>query len=323
MSGSVLHVTNGDSTVRTLAGVAHVGRAVAWRDALHEGPVPALDAEELRRVRARFLATTAPVDAAAVERSLAERDELLAAGAGGEYVLWFEADLYDQLQLVQVLARLGELAVDPARVTLICIGEHVGKAHFGGLGELDAEQLARLRETVATPLTPASFDLARAAWAALTADEPRGLAAIARTRHAELRFVGEAFDRLGREYPSTRDGLSLAERRILAAVAGGAANADAVFATITARELRPFLGDTFCFEAIGRLARARTPLLTVDEGQIRLTDAGRRVLAAEDDHVRVNGVDRWLGGVHLAGDRARWRWDEGLEAVVADQAQPR
>ena len=58
----------------------------------------------------------------------------------GEYVLWFEADLYDQLQLVQILAKLRELEVPPSRITLICIGEHLGVAHFGGLGQLSSEQ---------------------------------------------------------------------------------------------------------------------------------------------------------------------------------------
>jgi hypothetical protein len=32
--------------------------------------------------------------------------------------------------------------------------------------------------------------------------------------------------------------------------------------------------------------------------------------------VRLNGLDRWIGGVHLVGREARWRWDEGTEAVA-------
>jgi hypothetical protein len=43
-------------------------------------------------------------------------------------VLWFEADLYDQLQLIQVVHRLAELAVDSTRVTLVSIGEYPGMA---------------------------------------------------------------------------------------------------------------------------------------------------------------------------------------------------
>ena len=49
---------------------------------------------------------------------------------------------------------------------------------------------------------------------------------------------------------------------------------------------------------------------------VRLTEAGKRVLAAEADFVQANGIDRWIGGVRLAGDEARWRWDEGLEAIM-------
>ena len=35
------------------------------------------------------------------------------------------------------------------------------------------------------------------------------------------------------------------------------------------------------------------------------------------DHVALNGIDRWVGGVHLVGREVPWRWDEGVEAVVA------
>jgi len=316
MTRQALHITNGDSTAGTLLETPLVERVLPWRDVLHDGPVPAVADDELRRIRATFLAEDAPEAATAIERWLEERDKTLTASAAGELVLWLEADLYDQLQLIQVLARLAEIRVDPGRITLICIGEHLGIAHFGGLGELDAGQLERVAGAAAAPVSEAALDLARAAWAAFRADQPGGLRTIARSHDPVLRFLGEAFDRLGREYPSTRDGLSLTERRILAAVDDGAATAGAVFAAVGAREARPYLGDTFCFRIIDRLASARSPLLTV-AARVELTDAGRRVLAGADDHVRLNGIDRWVGGVHLAGDDAEWRWNEGTETVSA------
>jgi hypothetical protein len=39
------------------------------------------------------------------------------------------------------------------------------------------------------------------------------------------------------------------------------------------------------------------------------------VLRGEEDHAALNGVDRWVGGVHLAGREPRWRWDEGTESI--------
>jgi hypothetical protein len=180
-----------------------VSELVVWRDALHEGPVPAAGDAELR----------------------AARDAQLAAGREGDYVLWFEADLYDQLQLAQILSQLAALTVAPERITLICIGEHLGRARFGGLGELTADELAALPARAAVALTPDALALATRAWDALRAPDPGGIETIVAARSPVLRFLPEAFDRLAREYPSTRDGLSLTERRLLAAVADGATHA--------------------------------------------------------------------------------------------------
>ena len=224
-----------------------------WRDVLHEGPVP--DVGERLRALARRRGDA--VRRGASGRDLEERDAALAAGRDGEYVLWFEADLYDQLQIAQILARLAELGVPAERITLICIGEYLGIAHFGGLGRA-APRSAR------GPARGCGGDAHRRR---ARARQPRvGGAARARPARArgdrvgaspELRFMPEAFDRLGREYPWTRDGLSLTERRLLAAVAEGAATAGEAFVRGAAREARPFLGDTWAFAAIERLARAR------------------------------------------------------------------
>jgi hypothetical protein len=322
--GEALHVSNGDCT--DLAGTGLARRILYWRDVLHEGPVPAVSPGELREVRARFLTGAGADDRGEGLDMFAERDRTLAAHRDGEYVLWFEADLYDQLQIIEILSRLAALGVPAERVTLICIGEHAGIARFGGLGELTGQQLAALPATEAgARLTPAAFDLAVRAWAAFRSPDPDGLGAIAASRSVELRFLGEAFDRLSREYPSTRDGLSLTERRILAAIAAGAGDAGTAFVRSAARETRPYLGDDWCYASIGRMADAPVQLIDIPVedrrpvhrgSAVRLTDAGERVLAGRDDHVRLNGIDRWIGGVHLHGRHVPWRWDDGAEALV-------
>jgi hypothetical protein len=32
--------------------------------------------------------------------------------------------------------------------------------------------------------------------------------------------------------------------------------------------------------------------------------------------VRIHGIDRWLGGVHLHGHDAQWRWDPDRDRLV-------
>src|SRR5689334_21727155 len=101
---SALHVTNGDSAAGTLVQTRLVERVLPWRDVLHDGPVPDVAEDELRRVRAAALAENDPHEQDRIRSWLEQRDGELAANADGRYVLWFEADLYDQLQLVQVLS---------------------------------------------------------------------------------------------------------------------------------------------------------------------------------------------------------------------------
>jgi Domain of unknown function (DUF1835) len=318
-----LHISNGDATEVPGTGLAR--RVVYWRDILHEGPVPEVAPAELRRIRADYLADYQSAGHAETMRQFTERDQALEANRDGEYVLWFEADLYDQLQITEILARLAGLGVPAGRITLICIGEHAGIARFGGLGELTAGQLRELPLTNACArLTPAALELATRAWAAFRAPTPEGLGTIAATRLGELRFLGEAFDRLSREYPSTRDGLSLTERRLLAAVADSAPSAGRAVGRAWARETRPFMGDTTCFSRMDRLAAAPDPLLRLDPpGRpverttgVHLTGTGARVLAGEADQIALNGIDRWIGGVHLQGHRVPWRWDDGTETIV-------
>ena len=295
-------------------------------------------------MRATFLSTPDPhvdEDAATAEHAdalqpLTMRDQALEANRAGRYVLWFEADLYDQLQLAEILARLAELDVPAERITLICIGEYPGIAHFGGLGELDADQLRTLPAAAATQLSIEALGLATQAWAALRSRIPDRLGVIAASLSTELRFLPEAFDRLSREYPSTRDGLSLTERRVLAAVAEGASTAEEAFLASSRRESRPFLGDSWCFRRIAALANARSPLLWLGDAEtsrrprvepstrLGITTTGRSVLDGQVDHVALNGVDRWIGGVHLAGHQVAWRWDEGTERVVtsSEESEP-
>ena len=318
-----LHISNGDATDVPGTGLAR--RVVYWRDILHEGPVPEAAPAELRRIRTGYLSSNQGAGRAEIMRQFTERDQALQANRDGEYVLWFEADLYDQLQIAEILAGLADLGVPAERITLICIGEHAGIARFGGLGELTAGQLRELPHTNACArLTPAALELATRAWAAFRAPSPESLGAIAAARLGELRFLGEAFDRLSREYPAMRDGLSLTERRVLAAVVDGAPDAGTAFVRAGARETRPYMGDTTCFSRMDQMAAGPHPLLRLDPpGRpverttgVRLTDTGARVLAGQADQIALNGIDRWIGGVHLQGHHVPWRWDDGTESIV-------
>jgi hypothetical protein len=107
----LLHLTNGDCAVPALRAAGADGEILPWSELLHDGPVPPLEPEELRAVRARFLGDD--------EGLLARRDQRFAAAIAARepLMLWFEADLYDVLLLLQILQRLPPEA--PARLVLV------------------------------------------------------------------------------------------------------------------------------------------------------------------------------------------------------------
>src|SRR4051794_15290360 len=262
------------------------GDLLAWRDVLHEGPVPDLPADELRRVRADYLAAVTGTGAAEIEAELLARDERLAAAVDAcePVVLWFEHDLYDQLQLIQILAGLPDF---PTRVELICIGAFPGRPGFKGLGELEADELASLWPLRAA-VTPEQVHLARDAWAVVRGSDPRAVARAAAGPDERLPYLAPALRRLLEGLPGPRDGLSRSERHLLEAVAAGARSPMEAFLAAMGAEEAPFMGDLTAFDRLDALAG-----LVDDAAALRLTQDGEAVLAGRADRVELIGFERW------------------------------
>ncbi len=51
--------------------------------------------------------------------------------------------------------------------------------------------------------------------------------------------------------------------------------------------------------------------------RIALTDFGGKVLGDQADAITFNGIDRWIGGVHLEGQQCPWRWSEAEQKLIS------
>jgi hypothetical protein len=320
----MLHITNGDSVRELIHGSGIPGTVLAWRDVLHEGPVPAgLSLDELREVRAHFIAECGWGDYTTVLHELYKRDTTLADfREHEEVVLWFEHDLYDQLQLIQLLHWFSRQDWAGTRLSLICIGAFPGVAKFYGLGQLSAEQIASLYPT-RTWVTDAQLALGRRAWQAFCSPDPMTLEALLAQGTIALPFLAAALRRHLQQFPSIRNGLSRTENQVLEALATGPFAPRDLFKTTQGREEVPFMGDTVFWTYLDRLARGRKPLLakTRNRRVVQVTRVGIQVHQRVEDCIRVRGIDRWLGGVHLYGKTA-WRWDEGRGRLIHVRSHP-
>ncbi len=329
---ALLHVTNGESAGNTLRQTGLGGAVLPWQDVLHEGPVPAVSRAKLLRTRATFLSECGWGPRSAIQSSLERRDRQLreALRDGRGLVLWFEHDLYDQLQLLDVLALAHGLE---GSLESIVVDDFPGKPSFRGLGELTPDELETLwparREVRAETLAEAA-----AAWDAFRSPEPVALEELAVRGSEELPFLGAALLRLLEELPGVDDGLSRTERQALEAIAGEARTPMGAFLATQNMEEAPFLGDAWFYRSLSALGQGDERLLETQEGEplpappplsdgqefarllLHVTSAGERVLGGEADRVELLGVDRWLGGSHVTVESG-WRWDSAARQLRA------
>jgi hypothetical protein len=322
-----LHVANGTCTTRLIELAGIPGTLSIWADPLYEGPVPGgVGDAELLSMRARYLAgaagqeCSAPVNDMEQWRAVIERHE-----SYDELVLWFEHDLFDQLNLIQVLSWIRERLPATKVVSLVCIGSFPGRPGFKGLGELTADELGSLLET-RQRVGEAQFTLAERAWRAFREARPEALDNLRLTDTSALPFLAAGVRRFLEEYPSTADGLSRTERRLLRLADPGPVDLAAAFPRMHDGEDVYYITDLSFAALVESLSCTAPPLLSVTrsahsdrpvpEGTMTLTDIGRALLSGQRDRVATCGMDRWLGGVHLQDGADLWRWDDKHERIA-------
>lgn len=313
----MLHITNGDSAATSLRAIGLDGEVLPWRDPMHHGPFCHTgELSACSRLRSRYL--TGQDDA------FQERDaHVLAGGKHEEIVLWFEHDLLDQLQLLQLLDVFGRAVHRPRRISLIAIGRFPGIEPFRGLGQLNARQLASLypqRQAV----EERHFARGRRVWAQFVAKDPTALVQSAFDGDETLAFLQAALQRHLQEFPWRHDGLTRSERQLLRLIQQGVTRPQQLFVDNMALEQALYIGDLYTFRCLDELASEPSPLIAWQGDRhkdlagcrVSLTAAGAAVLAGEAPPATQRRRDQWLGGVHLLTGENEWFWDEATRTLI-------
>jgi len=301
---------------------------LSWEEILYEGPVPETASdEELREIRVEALSELwGEENRDDIRRRLVARDEVVAARAPSERVLlWFDAVVLNQLQLLDLYAKLERVSAPDVR--LICLTEPVdGWTRVGQLAPHRLEPLLERQEAV----TARKLALGRRAWTAFRSPDPRKVEDVLGDVDEAMPVLADALQRYLEEFPWTSDGLSGSERTTLRAIAAGTTRALDVYREhmVSDDPLSAHSPLEALRAQLSRLASGDSPLVAREDGgsfipygipsnhqQLVVTDAGQRVLAGEVDAVAVHGINRWLGGVHLTSTSPVWRWDPEAERL--------
>ena len=307
-----LHIVDGDSTGGTLreSGFNKSGHILSWRDALYSGPVPEdLTLRRLSRLRSLFWSsgkrkTEFDVRDARIAKYL-DYDEI---------ILWFGLECtLCQLSLIQLLSWFKTQNEAPLHLTWV-------KQHGGTLRRPEVAHAYACREFVNSQ----QMRLAARVWHAFRSPSPLGLSRLLDSDLSALPGIRNTVRWILSEYPAKRDGLSRLQRKLLREIeVRETAKAGEIVGAVLMKES---VGDLLLFEFVEQYIQAPYPLVNVVEptrnrrlsyrSQVALTDTGRDVLAGRADYISLNGVDRWIGGVHLRGHRVNWRWDPRRQRVI-------
>lgn len=321
-----LVITNGDAAGELLRKTLLGTEVLPWRDVLHEGPVPLTDAlETITATRIEYLATAGGGDIGVIEYELRARDRGL--GMNGDFervVLWIEHNLYDQLQLLQVLDWFADHPRQGGTLLLVQVDDYICRQEPDAIPRQAAS---------AMPVTQAQLDLAKRAWAAFRQSTPEAWARLLESDLSTLPFLQAAVLRMLEELPG-HNGLSRTERQMLAAIeVSESVTALGAFIAVQKMEEAEFMGDWSFWRLLDQLALADEPLIAGLEAapfqhqdpelakayltsRLSLTSLGKAVLAGGADWSAHHSVDRSWGGTHLTEDNL-WRWDLQAERLIA------
>ncbi|MEO5333139.1 MAG: DUF1835 domain-containing protein [Magnetococcus sp. YQC-5] len=306
---TLLHITNGDAAIKVMRMAGFTNPILSWLDILHDGPVPeGLDLAELSRRRATFVHECGFTDLATAQKSFRARDDILENCHSFQTIfLWFEPDLFDQLQLLQILSELGRLGHDGVWL--------IQSNHY--LGRLRPEELPAIRQT-RHPVTKELYDLASRAWAAFRASKPDQWANLLTQETALMPFLQSAIVRHLEHYPDPRHGLNRTQRQILESIKEGASQRWSLFQACQDKEEYPFMGDASFWLYLDELTHGQAVARDSQEGFL-LTSLGHALLDQQTNWIHHQGLNRWLGGVHLTLEHV-WYWDTDKQELFGKDA---
>ncbi|WP_421864448.1 DUF1835 domain-containing protein [Motiliproteus sp.] len=316
-----LTITNGDSATALMRAAGLDAELLPWRDLLHQGPVPQnLSLEQLSACRANYIAALGWGDASQIRQDFVERDRRLTSAPDYHRVeLWFEHDLYDQLQLLQLLDFFHQQPHPD--LSLICTDQY--------LGQQSPDQLLQLRR-YQQPVTPAQLQLGAAAWSAFRNPDPQQWQALLDSDSSALPFLEGAVLRLLQEFPSRHNGLSRSAQQALQLAADGIEPAAELFRQSQQLETRIFMGDASFWQLLEQLLSAgalqtlsgeallnpiSSPPKQAGMQRLRITDVGKQLLQGERAWWQLYPIDHWIGGVHLQQPKL-WCWDQSQRSLA-------
>ncbi|GLB51364.1 hypothetical protein NBRC110019_04030 [Neptunitalea chrysea] len=205
-----LHITNGDSLTEQLAGVPVQGNIITWREILCEGKTTTdVGSETFWKTRFDHLKSNYRITKQTfIEKTLKEYRRLCNEKQQDEIVLWFDNDLFCQVNMIAVISWLKKYRKD-VQISLVS-----PKKQFQFFSSLTSEQLDRLYKK-RVHLTQDDIATADYVWQLYCSDSPINLENFSSFNSSQFNFLQNAIHTHLSRFPSIHNGLNSVENFVL------------------------------------------------------------------------------------------------------------
>jgi len=219
-------------------------------------------------------------------------------------VLWFEHDLFCQVNMIAILSWIFQQKRFKA-VELVCTDHHHNHPHFRGLGQLFPEELVELFVT-RTTLEYDDLDFADEAWRRYTKSDPGPLEQFILNSNFPGAFAylkNALFFHLQR-FPSKKNGTNTLETSVLNHLKEGSDGRKELVRNLILQDDKYGFGDLEFYAILDILSPFYSES---DDGTLQLNQVGIKLLNGELDLFDFRKTPYFLGGVSIASPNC-WRW---------------
>ncbi|MCB0372015.1 MAG: DUF1835 domain-containing protein [Muricauda sp.] len=290
---SLLHITNGDGFTSRLQSLQLKGDIITWREMLCEGKtLCSVGSESFWKTRFEFLNKNYKISKSwFVEKTLKEYRSLCNHKQQDHIVLWFEYDLFCQINMLAVLSWL-KTHRRHAEISLVCSGNEDETEKLYGLNELSDEKLLSLYEK-RTVLSQDDIEYADYIWQLYCSDNPIRLENQIANNDFQFQYLSDALKTHLRRFPTIKNGLNELENHVLevAATMKPKSKEELMKELVTNQGFYGF-GDT----QYERIVTTLKPLFRSFD-PVKLTKKGMEVLNEETNYYsQIRDNHMYLGG---------------------------
>ncbi|MBT8315137.1 MAG: DUF1835 domain-containing protein [Maribacter sp.] len=290
---SLLHITNGDALTERLKSLELKGDIITWREMLCEGKtLTHVGSESFWKTRFEFLNKNYKVSKSwFVEKTQKEYRSLCNHKQQDQIVLWFEYDLFCQINMLAVISWL-KTHRKYAKISLVCSGNEDDTDKMYGLGDLDDAYLLQLFEN-RTELSQDDIEYADYVWQLYCSDNPIRLENLTDFGNYQFDYLSDAIKAHLRRFPTIKNGLNDLENQVLRlSVEKKPKSKRELLRTVLVNQGVYGFGDTQFERIINNLK----PLYTSFD-PVRLTKKGKEILEGNTSYYsRIQDNEAYLGG---------------------------